>query len=259
VLAHHASQSTATRVRSDDRALLQRWHRDRDVGARDALVERMLPLARRVACRYQRPGEPVDDLVQIAIIGLVKAIDRYDPARDTALSSYAVPTMLGELKRHFRDHGWALHVPRGLQERVLRVDAAERALARRLGRTPTTAELAEAAGLAPEEVLDAREAAGALESVSLEEQRFGGGDGAATYADGVGAIDENFGRVENAAVLANALRALPERDRLVLRLRFGEDLTQAEIAARLGISQMHVSRLLRRSLDRLRVVADETA
>ena len=195
--------------------------------------------------------------MQIATIGLVKAIDRYDPARDTALSSYAVPTMLGELKRHFRDHGWALHVPRGLQERVFRVDEAERTLARKLGRTPTTQEVAAATGLAPEEVLEAHEAAGALESVSLEEQRFGGDGGKATYADGVGAVDENFDRVEYKAVLAGAVRTLPERDRLVLRLRFVEDLTQSEIAERVGISQMHVSRLLRRALERLRAVTGE--
>jgi RNA polymerase sigma-B factor len=245
----------------DERALLTSWHTDRDTAARDLLVERMLPLARRVASRYRRPGEPFDDLVQIAVIGLVKAIDRFDPSRDTALSSYAVPTMLGELKRHFRDHGWALHVPRGLQERVFRVDESGRALARTLGRTPTTAEVAEATGLTPEEVLDAYEAAGALESVSLEEQRFGsgGGDGEATYADSVGAVDENFDRAEYKAVLANAVRALPERDQLVLQLRFSEDLTQSEIAERVGISQMHVSRLLRRSLDRLRAVAGEAA
>ena len=242
-----------------ERALLQRWHDDRDIAARDALVERMLPLTRRVAGRYRRPGEPLDDLMQIATIGLVKAIDRYDPERDTALSSYAVPTMLGELKRHFRDHGWALHVPRGLQERVFRVDEAERTLARKLGRTPTTLEVSAATQLAPEEVLEAREAAGALESVSLEEQRFGGDDGQATYADGVGAVDENFDRVEYKAVLASAVRALPERDRLVLRLRFVDDLTQSEIAERVGISQMHVSRLLRRALERLRAVAGESA
>jgi RNA polymerase sigma-B factor len=242
----------------DERVLLMRWHNDRDTAARDALVERMLPLARRVASRYRRAGEPLDDLVQIATIGLVKAIDRFDPSRDTALSSYAVPTMLGELKRHFRDHGWALHVPRGLQERVFRVDEAERTLARTLGRTPTTAEVAAATNLSAEEVLEAHEASGALESVSLEEQRFGGADGEATYADGVGEVDDNFDRVEYKAVLANAVKALPERDRLVLQLRFGEDLTQSEIAERVGISQMHVSRLLRRSLERLRAVAGET-
>jgi RNA polymerase sigma-B factor len=259
VFARHGGQQAGAGVRMDERALLRRWHNDRDTAARDALVERMLPLARRVASRYRRVGEPLDDLVQIAVIGLVKAIDRFDPARDTALSSYAVPTMLGELKRHFRDHGWALHVPRGLQERVFRVDEAERTLARSLGRTPTTGEVAAATGLSAEEVLEAHEAAGALESVSLEEQRFGTGgtEGEATYADGVGEVDENFDRVEYMAVLANAVRALPERDRLVLQLRFREDLTQSQIAERLGISQMHVSRLLRRSLERLRAAAGE--
>jgi RNA polymerase sigma-B factor len=259
VLARQAISAAGAHPRAEERALLLRWHNNRDVAARDALVERMMPLARRVAARYRRRDETFDDLLQIAVIGLVKAIDRFEPGRETALSSYAVPTMLGELKRHFRDHGWALHVPRGLQERVFAVDDAEKALVRRLGRTPTSAEVSGVTGLGEEEILEAREAARALESVSLEDQRFGGGENAMTYADGVGALDDNFERVEYETVLANALRALPERDRLVLRLRFAEDLTQTEIAERIGISQMHVSRLLRRTLDRLRAVAGEAA
>ena len=224
--------------------------------ARDELVERMLPLARRLARRYRRSNEPLDDLVQVATLGLVKAIERFDPARETAFSSYAVPTMLGELKRYFRDHSWAVHVPRGMQERVMKVDASIKVLSRELGRSPSAAEVAEAAELSLELVLEAMEAGSAHDSVSLDSFRFGEGEDGGTYADSIGEEDGRFDLVEHAATIAPTLRALPPRDRVVLHLRFAEDLTQAEIAERVGVSQMHVSRLIRRSLERLRTVAD---
>ena len=240
-----------------DRVLLLRWQRDQDEAARDELIRRLLPLARRMARRYRRADDPLDDLVQVAVLGLVKAIDRFDPERETAFSSYAVPTMLGELKRHFRDHGWALHVPRGMQERVMAVDGAVRELARREGRSPSAAEVGRTLNLSEEEVLEAMEAASAYEAISLESHRYGGdADEGATYAERVGEEDGRYELVEYEASLAPVLRALPERDRLVLHLRFVEDLTQAEIAERIGVSQMHVSRIIRRSLERLRVVAD---
>jgi len=226
------------------------------VRARDELVERMLPLARRLARRYRRSNEPLDDLVQVATLGLVKAIERFDPARETAFSSYAVPTMLGELKRYFRDHSWAVHVPRGMQERVMKVDASIKVLSRELGRSPSAAEVAEAAELSLELVLEAMEAGSAHDSVSLDSFRFGEGEDGGTYADSIGEEDGRFDLVEHAATIAPTLRALPPRDRVVLHLRFAEDLTQAEIAERVGVSQMHVSRLIRRSLERLRTVAD---
>jgi RNA polymerase sigma-B factor len=252
------ARAVADRAR-DDRVLLLRWQRDRDEAARDELVRRLLPLARRMARRYRRGEDPLDDLVQVAVLGLVKAIDRFDPGRETAFSSYAVPTMLGELKRHFRDHGWALHVPRGMQERVMAVDHAVRQLSREQGRSPSASEIARALDLSEEEVLEAMEAASAYEAVSLESHRYGGdADDGATYAERVGEEDVRFDLVEYEASLAPALRALPERDRLVLHLRFGEDLTQAEIATRIGVSQMHVSRIIRRSLERLRAVAEHT-
>ena len=252
------ARAVAERARGD-RALLQRWQRDRDEAARDELIRRLLPLARRMARRYRRAEDPLDDLIQVAVLGLVKAIDRFDPGRDTAFSSYAVPTMLGELKRHFRDHGWALHVPRGMQERVMAVDGAVRELSRAQGRSPSAAEVAGALGLGEEEVLEAMEAASAYEAVSLESHRYGGdADEGATYAERVGEEDNRFELVEYEASLAPVLRALPERDRLVLHLRFVEDLTQAEIAERIGVSQMHVSRIIRRSLERLRAVAEHT-
>ena len=258
--AHQPRHVPAEPSRPRERLLVERWRRHRDVAARDELVARMLPLAHRVAARYRRGTEPLDDLVQVAVVGLVKAIDRYDPARGCALSTYAVPTMLGELKRHFRDHGWAVHVPRGLQERVLAVDQACSRLQRVLGRAPSAAEVAAATGLAPEDVVEALEASVALEAVPLDAgPHADGDDGGATYAERVGAIDGGFERAEHLATLAPALRALPERERVVLHLRFTEDLTQAEIAARVGISQMHVSRLLRRSLERLQAITGASA
>jgi len=243
----------------EDRRLLLRYHRDGDGAARDELVKRLLPLAKRMARRYRRSEEPLDDLVQVATLGLIKAIDRFDPARETAFSSYAVPTMLGELKRYFRDNGWAVHVPRGMQERVMAVDSAVKALSRELGRSPSVAEIAKAIDLSPEQVLEAMEAAGAYDAVSLESFRFGDEGDGETYAESIGTEDGRYELVEYGATIAPTLAALPARDRIVLHLRFVEDLTQAEIAARVGVSQMHVSRLIRRALERLRTVAEHSA
>ena len=240
----------------EDRRLLVRYHRDGDQAAREALVQRLLPLARRMARRYRRSDEPLDDLVQVATLGLIKAIDRFDPARETAFSSYAVPTMLGELKRYFRDNGWAVHVPRGMQERVMQVDSAVKDLSRRKGRSPSADEVAEVLSLSREQVLEAMEAAGAYDAVSLESYRFGDDGDGETYAESIGAEDGRFELVEYGATIAATLAALPARDRAVLHLRFFEDLTQAEIADRVGVSQMHVSRLIRRALERLRTVAE---
>ena len=243
------------RIREDLR-LLRRYHEDSDQAARDALVERFLPLARQLARRYERQDEPVDDLLQVASMGLVKAIDRFDPSRGTAFSSFAVPTILGELKRYFRDVGWAVHVPRGMQERALEVNRAVSELSRALGRSPTPAEIAEFTELPHEDVLEAMEAATAYDSVSLEAPRLNGdGDGdadAVEFLDRLGGEDPGYELAEYSATLAPELRALPERDRLVLRLRFVEDLTQSEIAEQIGVSQMHVSRLIRRALEKLR-------
>lgn len=254
---HRPGGAPASHVRADeDRRLLLRYHRHGDHAAREELVRRMLPLARRMARRYHRSDESFDDLVQVATVGLIKAIDRFDPARETAFSSYAVPTMLGELKRYFRDNGWAVHVPRGMQERVMRVDATMRELSRTLGRAPSAAEVAGVLKLETEQVLEAMEAASAYDAVSLEAFRFGAEGDGETYAESIGAEDERFEMVEYGATIAPTLAALPARDRMVLRLRFVDDLTQAEIAERVGVSQMHVSRLIRRALERLRTVAE---
>jgi RNA polymerase sigma-B factor len=243
----------------EDRRLLIRYHRHGDQSAREALVERLLPLARRMARRYRRSDEPLDDLVQVATLGLIKAIDRFDPGRETAFSSYAVPTMLGELKRYFRDNGWAVHVPRGMQERVMQVDNAVKDLARRMGRSPSAGEVADTLDLSVEQVLEAMEAAGAYDAVSLESYRFGDEGDGETYAESIGVEDGRYELVEYGATIAPTLAALPARDRIVLHLRFVEDLTQAEIADRVGVSQMHVSRLIRRALERLRTVAERSS
>jgi RNA polymerase sigma-B factor len=235
---------------------LNRYHHQGDTQARDELVERFLPLARQLARRYQRGNEPLDDLIQVASIGLVKAVDRYDPERGTAFSSYAVPTILGELKRYFRDAGWAVHVPRGMQERVMSVNQAIAKLSRETGRSPTATEVAQEIEESAEAVLEAMEAAIAYDAVSLDTPRTSEEDEGDTYADTMGIIDERFELVEYQSAIGPTMRALPERDRLVLKLRFEDDLTQLEIAERIGVSQMHVSRLIRRALKRLRTVAD---
>jgi RNA polymerase sigma-B factor len=237
----------------EDRRLLERYHAHGDQAAREELIRRFLPLARQLARRYERADEPLEDLVQVASMGLVKAVERFDPSRGTAFSSFAVPTILGELKRYFRDVGWAVHVPRGMQERALEVNRAVTELSRQLGRSPNPAELAEFTGLGPEEVLEAMEAAVAYESVSLEAPRSDGdADSGSGVVDRIGHEEPGYELAEYAAALAPQLRALPERDRLVLQMRFGEDMTQSQIAERIGVSQMHVSRLIRRALEQVR-------
>jgi RNA polymerase sigma-B factor len=240
----------------EDRRLLNRYRHHGDIAARDELVNRFIPLARQLARRYQRQNEPLDDLVQVACIGLVKAIDRFDPERGTAFSSYAVPTILGELKRYFRDSAWAVHVPRGMQERVMQVNQVVSRLARDSGRSPTAAQVADEMGVPAEQVLEAMEAAIAYDAVSLEAPRAGEQREGDSYADTVGAEDERYELIEYSAAIAPTVSALPARDRLVLQLRFVDDLTQSEIAERIGVSQMHVSRLIRRALTRLRTVAN---
>jgi RNA polymerase sigma-B factor len=237
--------------RSTD-ALFREYRRSRDPATRDALVERFLPLARQLARRYQRGDEPFDDLVQVASLGLVKAVDRFD----VAFSSYAVPTILGELKRYFRDTGWAVHVPRGLQERVMKVDQTVSKLTIRLGRAPSVADIAEEMGLELEEVLEAMDASQAYDAVSLEAGRDTERPEEGTIGETLGEEDERLDLVEYGTAIEGTLRALPDRDRLVLKLRFVDDLTQSEIAERIGVSQMQVSRLIRRALERLRTVAE---
>jgi RNA polymerase sigma-B factor len=250
-----SSEGRAARAQ-EDRRLLVRYHRNGDPAAREQLVARFLPLARQLARRYQRGGEQLDDLVQVASLGLLKAIDRFDPARETAFSSFAVPTILGELKRHFRDKGWSVRVPRDLQELAVKVDRVADEMSRELGRSPTPAEISERIGATLEQVLEAREASAAYRAVSLDRPRTEGDEESDSYADAVGADDPGFGIAEASATVERLMRVLSEREREVLRLRFEEDLTQSEIGARVGVSQMHVSRLIRQSIARLRDEAE---
>ncbi len=245
-----------------DVALFARMHGDGDQRAREALIERYLPLARRLARRYQRTEEPMDDLVQVASLGLIKAVDRFDAGREILFSSYAVPTILGELKRHFRDRTWSVRVPRDLQELALRIDQAVSALSANSGRAPAVVEIAEAVGVSEERVLDAMEAAGAYHAGSLDAPRGSrqGEDSGETLADSLGADESGFERAEDRATLEPLLAHVSARERLVLQMRFAEGMTQAEIGDRIGVSQMQVSRLIRQALARLRAgLEDQSA
>jgi RNA polymerase sigma-B factor len=241
-----------------DRELFERYLRRGDARAREQLVERFLPLARQLARRYQRGDEPLDDLVQVASLGLLKAIDRFEMEREVVFSSYAVPTILGELKRHFRDRTWSVRVPRDLQELALRLDRTVTTLSLDLGRAPSIDEIAEATGATDEQVLDAFEAAGAYRATSLDAPRGPSDESPGeTLADSYGSQEEGFDLVEHRATLEPLLESITPRERMVLRLRFAEDLTQAEIGARIGVSQMQVSRIIRQALARLRAAAEK--
>jgi RNA polymerase sigma-B factor len=237
---------------ADELELLERYYRGRDQTVREELVQRFMPLARRLAARYRGDREPLDDLVQVASLGLVKALDRFDPDRGVAFSSYAVPTILGELKRHFRDRGWSVRVPRDLQERIARVDRAIAELPGKLGRAPSVNEIADRLEVDPEEVLEAMEAGQAHHAMSLDAQAQTEEGEGIPLTERLGDSDPAFDTVEYGATITDALESLSERDRTVLRLRFVEDMTQTEIADRVGVSQMHVSRILRAAVERLR-------
>jgi RNA polymerase sigma-B factor len=241
---------------SDDAQLFAR-HQQGDQTAREALVRRFMPLARSLARRYDRSSEPFEDLLQVASLGLLKALDRFDPELGHPFASFAVPTILGEMRRHFRDAGWSVHVPRGSQERALKVRDAQERLANRRGRAPTVNELAEYLELSTEEIIDAMQAIQAYESLSLDAPRPGATDEVTSYGEAMGAEDERYELVELDATVTAVLGHIPQRERQILSMRFVEDMTQTEIAARVGISQMQVSRLLRRSLDQLRSLTND--
>ena len=216
-----------------------------------------MPLARSLALRYRRSAEPFDDLLQVASLGLVKAIDGFDANRGIAFSSYAVPTILGEIKRHFRDRTWAVRVPRGLQELSARVDRGVGQLAEDLHRQPSVQEIALHIGAEEEEVLEALQAGNAYRSLSFETPRGAGADeDVTTLADAIGVEEIGFHRAEQRATIDTLLAAITPRERETLRLRFEEDLTQAEIGEIIGVSQMQVSRIIRQALGHLRDVGE---
>jgi RNA polymerase sigma-B factor len=228
----------------------------RDTSLRDQLIEAHLGLAEYLARRFSNRGEPMDDLVQVASVGLVKAVDRFDPERAVEFSTYATHTIVGELKRHFRDKGWAVRAPRRMQELYLRLGKLVSAMSQEMGRSPTIPELAAEAQVSEEEVLEALEAGQAYRFTSLDAPAPGDDD-SESLSTHLGEEDRGLQDAEHRASLSPLIAKLPEREQMILHLRFFEGLTQSEIASRLGISQMHVSRLLARSLAQLRSASDE--
>jgi RNA polymerase sigma-B factor len=234
---------------ASEQELLRRYAAERSERVREELVRRFMPLARSLAMRYRRQTESVDDLVQVANLGLVKAIDGFDPERGKPFGAYAVPTILGELRRHFRDHVWNLRLPRGLGELAMKVDAAADLLTERLGRFPTAAEIAEHLEILVEDVLEALEASHARRALSLDAPRPGEGSEGAPASEAIPTGEAGYDRVE--ANLAAREAGLSQREWEVLRMRFAEELTQSEIGERLGVSQMQVSRVSRAALWKL--------
>jgi RNA polymerase sigma-B factor len=249
--------------RIEDKILLRKYHEEGDLQAREKLIEQYMSLVRALARRYSYRGEQLEDLVQIGAIGLIKAIDRFDLDRGVELTTYATPNIIGEIKRHFRDKGWSVRVPRGLQELNVQLSRLVESLTVQLGRSPTIPELAKAAGVEEEAALEALESGRAYSSLSLSVGGGGGGDGDEDIdpMESIGTEEHEFEVSEDRAVLAPGFAVLDERERKILQLRFFDGLTQSQIAQQVGISQMHVSRLIRRSLEKIReeIAADETS
>jgi RNA polymerase sigma-B factor len=241
--------SEGTKPSRSDEEIAELFQRLPDPAARDELAKEFLPLAEYFARRFSGRGEPVDDLTQTASLGLLNAIDRFDPKRGVPFSTYAAATVVGELKRHFRDRGWALRVPRNVQETAILVNRTVSTMWQDLGRAPTVAEIASSADIGQDDVLQALDALQAYTTDSLDAPAA---DATSSAAESIGSEDRSFEVSEEWLSLAPALRDLPERERTILYLRFFEGKTQTEIAEELGISQMHVSRLVSQSLEKLR-------
>ena len=243
--------ATTQVARSSDEELLRRYHEHGDVSARQELIERHVEFVRRLAQRYARRGEQLDDLAQVGCVGLIKAIDRFDGGFGASLTTYAAPNILGEIKRHFRDRGWSVRVPREIQELNVKLTRVVDELTTKLGRSPSVDELAAASGASVELVLEALESSAAYSAISLSEGPDPDEDGGGPM-EMIGEDDGGFERSEQRLTLATGIQHLPPRERTILHLRFFEGLTQSEIAERVGIAQMHVSRLIRNSLDEIR-------
>ncbi|HEU5010416.1 MAG TPA: SigB/SigF/SigG family RNA polymerase sigma factor [Gaiellaceae bacterium] len=231
-------------------ALLVAYHREGDERAREQALVESMPLVRALASRYAGRGEPLEDLVQVGSIGLIKAVDRFDVDRGVDFASYAVPTIVGEIRRHFRDKAWAMHVPRRLKELSLRLSRTLDQLTTELGRSPTIAELAAAAGVEEEDAIDALDSMNAYSTRSLHAPFDDDSDD--SLSEKLGDEELGYAEVEDGAIVDAGLDALDERERQIVELRFFHELTQSQIASEIGISQMHVSRLLRRALATMR-------
>ena len=238
-------------------ALLVAYHRDGDESAREQALVELMPLVRALASRYAGRGEPIEDLVQVGSIGLIKAVDRFDVDRGVDIASYAVPTIVGEIRRHFRDKAWAMHVPRRLKELSLRLSRTLDQLTTELGRSPTIAELAAAAGVDEEDAIDALDSMNAYSTRSLHAPFDDSSDD--SLSERLGADELGYAEVEEGSIVSAGLDALDERERQIVELRFFHELTQSQIASEIGISQMHVSRLLRRALATMRGRIEEDA
>jgi RNA polymerase sigma-B factor len=237
---------------ASDAELWRRFARDREPAIREVLVRRYMPFAKRLALRYRGASESFDDLLQVANLGLVNAVDRFDPERGIPFTAFASPTILGELKRHFRDRVWTVRVPRGLHDRMAEVDKAITELTKKLQRSPSVGEIAERLGVEQTDVLEVMEANHNRRPLSLDRPAGSDDPDESAPAEWIGEEDGAYELVEGRIALDSALPHLDERERLVLRLRFAEDMTQSQIAERIGHSQMHVSRILRRALSRIR-------
>jgi RNA polymerase sigma-B factor len=258
VITHRSASGEALRAPLSDAQLLAQYAGTRDPQLRAALVERFLPLARSIAKRYRKAEEPFDDLLQVASLGLLKAVDRFDPERGIAFSSFAVPTIVGELRRHFRDRCWSVRPPRELQERALEVDKYRTELTTRLGRSPSVREIGQAVELDDEQVLEALQAQQGMRAASLDAPRGNSDEPGATLADAHGTLDPELTRAEHRATLARLFERLDAREEHVLRLRFEQDLTQEQIGKLVGVSQMQVSRIIRSAVAKLAAARGES-
>ena len=237
---------------ASDADLLRRYHEEGDVRARQLLIERNIGFVRHLAQRYAQRGETIEDLTQVGCVGLIKAIDRFDGRYEATLATYAAPNVLGEIKRHFRDKGWAVRVPRNVQELNVRLGRVVDELTVKLGRSPSVEELARATESSAEQVVEALDASRAYSALSLSERADGGEEEGADPLELIGEEDEGFERAEDRQMLREGLKGLAKRERQILHMRFFLGMTQSEIAEQFGISQMHVSRLIRQSIDRVR-------
>jgi RNA polymerase sigma-B factor len=244
---------------ADDGDLIRRYHELGDVRARQELIERHLGFVRRLAQRYAHRGETIDDLTQVGCVGLIKAVDRFDGKHKVTLATYAAPNILGEIKRHFRDKGWSVRVPRDVQELNVKLGRVVDELTSQLGRSPSVDELASATDASTEQVVEALESSRAYSTVSLSERSDDPDEESGDPLEALGEVDEGYQLVEQRQLLREGFRTLADRERAILHMRFFLGLTQSEIADRVGISQMHVSRLIRQSVDRVRDELDAPA